>query len=101
MTYIRWMCGEDHAELFTYLGGTSPHAHVYKNSGILNLYPWYANYIQAINNYVPSEDWHFLDRYQVEQLFGYVLRNVFRGVLTCEEGSNIITENINNCVFSS
>lgn len=99
MEYIHWACGGEQAELFTYLGGTSPHERPYANGDILNLYPWYSCFIDTINNCSRNEDWNAFDRFQVESLFGYVLRNIFRDVLTCEEGVDIVMANLPDCRF--
>ena len=39
--FVEWACGPDNAEAFTYMGGVSPHQHVYQSQEILALYPWY------------------------------------------------------------
>ena len=85
--------------MFTYLGGTSLHSHVYKKSRILQLYPWYENFENTVESTVDDIDWQYINRYKMENLFGYILRNVFHGILTCSQGMEMIAEQLDSCLL--
>lgn len=97
--FLLWACGQDQAEMFTYLGGTSLHSHVYKKSRILQLYPWYENFENTVESTVDDIDWQYINRYKMENLFGYILRNVFHGILTCSQGMEMIAEQLDSCLL--
>jgi len=98
MDFLRWFCGNEQAEAFTYLGGTSPHAYVYEKSRILQLYPWYDNFLDTVENNADNVDWLRLNRYRMELLFGRTLCNVFHGIISCEESVDLLLSKIDSCL---
>lgn len=97
--FLAWVCGRDQAEMFTYLGGVSLHSHVYKKSQIQQLYPWYERFEETIESSVDDIDWQHINRYRMENLFGYILRNVFHGILTPRQGVEMIAEQLDSCII--
>lgn len=92
--FIEWACSHNQAELFTFLGGLSPHKHVYENNEILQMYPMYDLLLESIEMYTKYEPLDIINRYELENLFGYVLRSIYNGVITIDNGIEILKKKL-------
>lgn len=97
LDFVAWACGQNNAELFTYLGGVSPHLHVYKNQEILNLYPWYRLFLETIERSSYRELWDQFHVYKLERLIGNAVRSVVSGEMAPQEASSFISNHISSC----
>jgi len=97
LSFIQWACGKDQAHLFTLLGGVSPHKHIYTNSEILQLYPWFDRIPKLVEVSEYDFELDFLNRYKFECLIGRHLRNVYHGAITADMAADIIKNSIHSC----
>lgn len=98
LAYIRWACGVDTAEQYTYLGGVSPYMSVYTNPEILSLYPWYRLIPPKFQKPV-SHLWDKFHAGKLEHLVGYLLRSVYHGILSSTQASTILQQQISECML--
>lgn len=95
--FVAWACGRENAELFTYLGGVSPHIHVYQSQEILDLYPWYRLFQETLERSSYRELWDQFHVYKLEKLIGDATRSVASERMTPQEASSYISNRISAC----
>lgn len=101
LKFVSWACGRDDAELLTYLGGTSPHLHVYQNQEILKLYPWYRLFLETLELSSYRKIWDQFHVYKLEHLIGRAVRCVAFGKMTPEEASSFVAARLSSCRLKS
>jgi len=97
LQFVEWACGQGTAELFTYMGGTSPHLHVYQNQEILTLYPWYRLFEETFARSSYRELWDIFHVYHLEKMISNAMRSVVSGQMSSQEASYFIEAQLPNC----
>ncbi|WP_195276965.1 extracellular solute-binding protein [Anaerotruncus rubiinfantis] len=97
--YIHWACGAQQAELFTTLGGLSPHAEIYRNPNILSLFPWYQQLPEIISRSCGREVWNFIDSHALEVRSFPLLRKTATGQLGPDEAAEQLLSVIDSCLL--
>jgi len=102
LSFIEWACGKNNANMFTRLGGLSPHKTAYTNNDIANIHPWYSAIYDMANNPMPhgEEDLNYVNRYKFEKTIGMTLRNVYHNVISPKEAAAILGSDVKGCLIS-
>lgn len=99
MEFIRWACSPEMAEAFTYLGGVSPHKHVYENEKILQTYPGHRLLKESIPYCCGRGIFNYINDIEYEKLLGLLIRNTVNGTLTFDEAYTIFSDSIDKCIL--
>ncbi len=99
LEFIRWACSPAMAEAFTYLGGVSPHKHIYDNEKILLTYPGHRLLKESIPFCCGRGIFNYINDNKYEKLLGLLIRNTVNGTLTFDEAYTIFSDSIDNCLL--
>ena len=84
--------------MFTYLGEPLCTVMLQKESHFAAI-SVYENFENTVESTVYDIDWQYINRYKMENLFGYILRNVFHGILTCQPRDGNDSEQLDSCLL--
>jgi len=90
--FIKWACALPQAQLFTLLGGTSPHAPVYKDMEILQVYPWLSLITESVNKDSMAMELSYFYRYPLEKEIGDILRKIYNDKMEITHAGKITEE---------
>lgn len=97
MEFIEWACSEDMAIPLAKLGGHPVHKSMFRNYDIIQQFPWLALVEEEADKHYEKSDLDRLNRFQFEQLVGGSLRSLFGGLISVEDASSLIENNIMAC----
>ncbi|MEA4942594.1 MAG: extracellular solute-binding protein [Oscillibacter sp.] len=98
--FLRWACSPRQAELFTLLGGISPHAAIYESSRVLAQYPWYRELPAAISAAYGRDLWDTWNVNDMEQHCFPVLSRLVKQELSVNEAAVLLTQIMNSSLLS-
>lgn len=98
LKFIEWACGAGQAQLFTLLGGISPHKFIYDDNELTQTYPWFDLLPDAVNSISNLNELSFVDKYEFERLVGGTLRNVYHGIIERAAAADLIKQNLFACM---
>ena len=99
LEFISWACSPQLAEAFTYLGGVSPHKHIYENEKILLTYPGHQLLKESIPYCSGRGIFNYVNDIEYEKLLGLLIRNTINQTLTFDEAFNIFSESIDKYIL--
>ena len=99
LEFLRWACGPELAEAFTYLGGVSPHSHIYDNEKILLTYPGHKLLKQSIPYCAGRGIFNFINDIEYEKLLGILIRNTVNHTLSFDEAYDIFSDSVDKYVL--
>ena len=99
LEFIRWACSPEMAEAFTYMGGISPHKHIYDNEKILLTYPGHCLLKESIPFCCGRGVFNYINDKEYEKLLGLLIRNTVNGTLTFDEAYTIFSDSIDKCIL--